>query len=110
MKAFALADLLASQASEGRAYLEFLREQSLSAGLYVLPAGDVDRQSPHSEDEVYVVLSGSGLFTAGDETRSVRDGDTLFVGAGVPHRFHDISEELRVIVVFAPPEYSRQSG
>ena len=76
----------------------------MSAGLYVLPAGAVDGQSPHNEDEIYVVLAGGARFTAGDETRDVAPGDVIFVAAGVPHRFHDITEELRLIVVFAPPE------
>jgi quercetin dioxygenase-like cupin family protein len=85
-------------------YLEFLRSGSLSAGLHVLPAGADDEQQPHCEDEVYVVAAGGSLFTAGSDTREVRAGDVLYVAAGVPHRFHDISEELRLIVVFAPPE------
>lgn len=106
MKAFAIADLVASGAANGRPYLEFVREESMSVGLYVLPAAGVDRQKPHTEDEVYVVMSGTALFTAGDQTRPIQRGDTLFVAAGVTHRFHDISEELRVIVVFAPPEGS----
>jgi len=107
MKAFGLADLLASQATEDQPYHEFLREESMSAGLYVLPATGVDGQSPHTEDEIYILLSGAAQFTAGDETRPVRAGDTLFVGAGVSHKFHDITDELRVIVVFAPPEGSK---
>jgi len=78
----------------------------MSVGVYVLPAGGVDRQKPHTEDEVYVVLSGTALFTAGDQTRPIQRGDTLFVAAGVDHRFHDISDDLHVIVVFAPPEGS----
>ena len=45
----------------------------------MLPAGGVDGQKPHIEDEVYVVLSGTALFTAGDQTRPVQRGDTLFV-------------------------------
>jgi mannose-6-phosphate isomerase-like protein (cupin superfamily) len=98
--------LLQGQRSDGRSYVEFLRTGSLSAGLYVLPAGAVDAQTPHSEDEVYIVMAGGSLFTAGSETREVRAGDVLFVASGVPHRFHDISEELRAIVVFAPPEGS----
>lgn len=93
------------RAAEGP-YLEFIRSGALSAGLYFLPAGAVDEQGPHSEDEVYVVIAGGALFTAGEATREVRAGDVLFVAAGVPHRFHDISEELRLIVVFAPPEGS----
>jgi mannose-6-phosphate isomerase-like protein (cupin superfamily) len=106
VRAFAIADLVASGAAVGRTYLEFVREESMSVGAYVLPAGAIDRQKPHTEDEVYVVLSGTALFTAGDQTRPVQRGDTLFVAAGVPHRFHDITDELRLIVVFAPPEGS----
>jgi quercetin dioxygenase-like cupin family protein len=101
--------LLEAQQVGGRPYLEFLRRPSLSVGLYVLPAGGVDTQQPHTEDEVYVVAAGGALFTAGDQTREVRAGDVLFVAAGVAHRFHDISEELRLIVVFAPPEGSLAS-
>lgn len=52
-------------------------------------------------------MAGGALFTAGNETREVRAGDVIFVAAGVPHRFHDISEELRIVVVFAPAEGTR---
>lgn len=69
----------------------------------MLAAGAMDEQQPHGQDEVYVVMAGGALFTAADESREVRAGDILFVAAGVPHRFHDISEELRLIV-FAPAE------
>jgi mannose-6-phosphate isomerase-like protein (cupin superfamily) len=104
--AHGLADLITRRETGGSPYLEFLRSRSLSAGLYVLAAGAVDAQSPHAEDEVYVVLDGRARFTAGDATQTVEAGDTLFVAAGVPHRFHDIEAELRLIVVFAPPEGS----
>ena len=104
MKAYAIADLLAAGGGAERPYLEFVREESMSVGVYVLPAGAVDGQQLHTEDEVYVVLSGTALFTAGDQTRPVQRGDTLFVAAGVAHRFHHITDELRLIVVFAPPE------
>ena len=76
----------------------------------MLEAGGVDRQQPHTEDEAYVVLAGVAGFTAGTETRSVGPGDTIFVAAGVPHRFHDIAETLRLIVVFGPAEGSRAAG
>ena len=99
-----LADLLAGQSAGPKAYLEFLRSESLSVGIYVLGVGDVDRQQPHREDEIYVVLSGRSHFTAGDETREVNPGDTIFVAAGVPHRFHDVTADMQLIVVFAPPE------
>ena len=107
MDAFPLAELEARRAAAGDAYLEFLSVPDLSAGLYVLEAGAVDRQQPHAEDEVYVVLEGRSRFTAGDETRDVGPGDTLFVPATVPHHFHDIVETLRLVVVFGPAEGSR---
>jgi mannose-6-phosphate isomerase-like protein (cupin superfamily) len=106
VKAYALADLAGSAEASGRSYLEFIREESMSVGLYLLPADAVDRQRPHTEDEVYVVLSGTALFTAGDQTRPIQRGDTIFVAAGVAHRFHDITDALRLVVVFAPPEGS----
>jgi mannose-6-phosphate isomerase-like protein (cupin superfamily) len=40
----------------------------------------------------------------GDEERAVGPGDVIHVAATVAHRFHDISEDLEVVVVFAPPE------
>lgn len=101
---FSWASLLETHRQSEQRYLEFIRSPSLSTGLYVLPAGSLDEQEPHSEDEVYVVMAGGALFTAGVETREVRAGDILYVAAHLPHRFHDISEELRLIVVFAPPE------
>lgn len=99
-----LADLLADQSAEGKAYLEFIRNQQMSVGLYVLRAGDIDRQQPHREDEIYVVMRGRGRFTAGDEMRDIQGGDVIFVPAALPHRFHDITDELHLVVVFAPPE------
>jgi len=104
MDARPLADLVRLQADAGRPYLEFIRSQAMSVGLYVLEPGAVDRQSPHFEDEIYVVLAGRSQFTASTRTRDVAPGDVIYVPAGVPHRFHDITEQLRVIVVFAPPE------
>ena len=105
--AWELADLVARGAASGRPYLEFLRVPDLSVGLYVLDVGDVDRQSPHSEDEAYVVMSGRSRFRMGDEDVSVGPGSTLFVAAGVGHRFHDVVERLVILVAFGPAEGSR---
>lgn len=107
MQSFTLAELVERQAEGERPYLEFLREASLSVGLYVLPAGGIDPQRPHTEDEVYCVLAGRSRFTAGGEEIEVSPGSVIFVAAEVEHRFHDIAEELRVVVLFAPPEGSR---
>jgi mannose-6-phosphate isomerase-like protein (cupin superfamily) len=106
MRAFELANLLAERRHSGRAYLEVLRVPALSAGVYVLPAGGVDLQKPHAEDEVYYVVSGKGTVRVGEDDRAVTAGTVIFVGAGVEHRFHSISEELTLLVFFAPAETS----
>jgi mannose-6-phosphate isomerase-like protein (cupin superfamily) len=106
MDAWELAELLARRANGGRPYLEFIRTASLSAGLYVLGRGATDRQQPHTEDEVYYVVRGAGRVTVADETRDVAAGSVVFVAATVPHRFHDIAEELQIVAFFAPPEGS----
>lgn len=105
------AEVLArDHARGGRLYHEFLRASALSAGLYVLDAGGVDPQTPHAEDEVYVVLAGRGRFLAAEEDRAVGAGDVLYVRRGVEHRFHTITERLMVVVLFAPPEGSCASS
>ena len=104
MQAFDFNHLIQQQADASDAYLEFLRESSLSMGLYVLPASGVDPQQPHGEDEVYVVMSGRGQIAVGGEDRAVQAGSIVFVAAGVEHRFHDIEEALRLLVFFAPAE------
>jgi mannose-6-phosphate isomerase-like protein (cupin superfamily) len=110
MDAFDLAELAARRSALGQPYLEFLTVPDLSAGLYVLPAGGVDGQRPHTEDEIYYVVSGRARVTVGDDVRDVEPGSIVFVGASVPHRFHEIAEELTLLVVFGPAEYSRGPG
>ena len=92
------------RAQTGKLYREFLRVPAMSAGLYVLPAGGTDPQKPHREDEIYYVVRGRARFKAGSEDREVAVGSVIFVGAGVEHRFYDVTEELAVLVVFAPAE------
>lgn len=99
-----LNDLLSAPSEEQRGYPEVLRVAALSAGVYKLAAGSEDLQSPHSEDEVYVVLRGRARVTVGAELVTVAPGSFLYVPAGVPHQFHDIEEDLAVLVVFSPPE------
>jgi mannose-6-phosphate isomerase-like protein (cupin superfamily) len=85
---------------------EVLRSELLSVGLYVLPAGGVDEQAPHTEDEVYYAVRGHSRFRVGDSDVPVRPGTLLFVPAETAHFFHDISEELILVVFWAPPEGS----
>jgi mannose-6-phosphate isomerase-like protein (cupin superfamily) len=110
MDAFELADLLARREAIGAPYLEFVTVPDLSDGLYVLAAGQPDLQQPHTEDEVYYVISGRGRVTVGDDVRDVRAGSIGFVATAVPHRFHDITEDLTLLVAFGPAEGSRATA
>jgi mannose-6-phosphate isomerase-like protein (cupin superfamily) len=104
VKAFRLDDLDAERAAEQGAYLKFLNEKHFSMGLYALEPGAPDPQSPHEQDEVYVVVSGRATLLVGDAVTDVARGSVVFVPAGVPHRFRQITEPLRVLVFFSPPE------
>jgi mannose-6-phosphate isomerase-like protein (cupin superfamily) len=103
---FDLPTVSAERAQAGQLYQEFLRVPALSAGIYVLPAGGSDPQKPHKEDEVYYVVRGHAKMRVGSEERVVKSGSVIFVAAQVEHRFFDISEELEVLVFFAPAESS----
>src|SRR5260370_563664 len=104
MQVFDMSKVLAERASAQRAYLEFLRVPALSVGVYHLKAGQADPQQPHTEDEVYYVLSGKARFRAGQEQLTVGAGSVLFVERAAEHRFFDIVEDLTVLVFFAPAE------
>ena len=88
---------------------EVLRSDLLSVGLYLLPAGGNDDQEPHSEDEVYYAVRGRAVLRVGVEEHRVQPGTLLFVPARAVHFFHDISEELVLVVFWAPPEGSVQT-
>jgi mannose-6-phosphate isomerase-like protein (cupin superfamily) len=101
---FHLSQLEKQRTQAGKRYLEFLRISEMSAGLYVLPAGGTDAQSPHREDELYYVVRGRARMRAGAEDREIGEGSVIFVAAKVEHRFYDIQEDLVVLVFFAPAE------
>jgi mannose-6-phosphate isomerase-like protein (cupin superfamily) len=108
VQAWDIATLDAARVAEGRAYHEFLSVPDLSGGLYVLDAGATDPQSPHAEDELYVVMAGRATVIVGEESAAVGPGSVVFVAARVPHRFTDITERLVLVVAFGPAEGSRQ--
>jgi quercetin dioxygenase-like cupin family protein len=97
-------DIDLQRAQSGKLYREFLRLPAMSAGLYVLPAGATDPQRPHHEDEMYYVIRGRARFRAGEEDGEISAGSVLFVAAEVEHHFYAITEELAVLVFFAPAE------
>lgn len=90
----------------GNAWLEFLDVPTLSMGVYSIPTGTDDREThdPHDRDEVYVGLTGQGRLTADGEEFNVESGVVVYVKAGVVHYFHDVTEDLSLLVFFAGPE------
>jgi mannose-6-phosphate isomerase-like protein (cupin superfamily) len=71
----------------------------LELGVYVLVAPEADRQQPHDDDEVYVVLEGTGVLEVERASVRVATGDAVFVEAGAEHRF-TAYEQLAVLVIF----------
>jgi mannose-6-phosphate isomerase-like protein (cupin superfamily) len=110
MDAFDLQGLRERRVAGGGPWLEFVRSPDLSAGIYELAAGERDPQSPHTEDELYHVISGRATVRVDEEDRIVGPGSLVFVPAGLPHRFHAIEEDLTILVVFGPAERSRADG
>jgi len=101
---FQTSELLHEREAGGNRYLEFLRLPTMSAGLYVLPAGGQDQQRPHKQDEMYYVIKGRARMKSGSEDHPVGPGTIVFVAADVHHHFYDLAEELEVLVFFAPAE------
>jgi mannose-6-phosphate isomerase-like protein (cupin superfamily) len=101
---FNMDELSAQNATTDLPYLEFMRVGSMSGYIYELPAGATDEQTPHDQDEIYYVVKGRSDFTVDDETVAIKPGDILFVKKFANHLFSNISEDLSLLVVFAPPD------
>ena len=88
-------------------YREHVRCADMSVGTYCIPAGGRDGQVPHTEDEVYVVVRGCATLVTDACTVAVSPGSVIFLPAGEVHHFTDVTEDLSVVVVFAPSERTR---
>ncbi len=110
MQAFEISEITEAQQEAGKVWQEFVRTGLLSAGVYRLPQDGVDGQQPHTEDEVYYIVSGRGQIRVGPEDREVKPGSIVLVEAGVEHRFHSIREDLTILVFFGPAEYSLKTS
>jgi mannose-6-phosphate isomerase-like protein (cupin superfamily) len=88
-------------------WAEHLRVPDLSVGTYSIPAGGADTQTPHTEDEIYVVTSGRAVIETPGGTAPVSPGSVIFVPAREEHRFTNVTEDLALLVIFAPAEESR---
>ena len=107
MDTFEILDLVTMQQKLNERYLEFFMGEKLSMGLYVLHVDEVDPQNPHTEDEMYYVVNGRATLTVNGEDRQVQPGTVIFVETGAQHKFHSITENLILLVVFAPPRGSQ---
>ena len=106
MERFSLADVQRLLAAGDSPYHEFLHVPAMSAGVYELGVGEEDGQQPHTEDELYYVISGKATLLVGEENMPVEAGSMIYVPARVVHRFHTITEALTILVFFAPAEYT----
>jgi mannose-6-phosphate isomerase-like protein (cupin superfamily) len=104
-----LSDLVARLARDRHDFAEFFRAPSGTLSLTVArwPAGSIDDQQPHTEDEVYYVASGRAELSIGEEAVAVEPGSVAFVAAGVEHRFRDITQDLEVLVFWSPARHTR---
>src|SRR2546423_14823175 len=102
MHAFGIPEALDRLRGAGGGYEIVHESPGLELGVYVLVAPEPDRQQPHADDEVYVVLEGSGTLEVEDERVDLREGQAVFVPAGAEHRFVGY-EQLAVLVVFERP-------
>jgi mannose-6-phosphate isomerase-like protein (cupin superfamily) len=87
-------------AGAGGGYEAVHESPGLEIGVYVLVAPEPDRQQPHEDDEVYIVLEGRGTLDVAGESVELSEGHAAFVPAGAEHRFVGY-EQLAVLVIFA---------
>lgn len=99
---------LPAQTEDQLRFVTLLQRGSLSVELYA-PQGE-DRQTPHAQDELYVIIAGRGEFLNGAERHPFQAGDVLFVPAGMEHRFLSFSDDFQTWVIFFGPEGGEQPG
>jgi len=103
VRAFDTRDAVERLRAAGGGYEIVHESPGLELGVYVLVAPEPDRQQPHEDDEVYVVLEGNGTLEVEGERVDLREGQAVFVPADADHRFVGY-EQLAVVVVFERPK------
>jgi mannose-6-phosphate isomerase-like protein (cupin superfamily) len=91
-------------------WIVHLDSDDLSVGTYSIPAGGLDDQTPHTEDEIYLVRAGRATLVTSSGTAEVGPGSVVFVPAMEAHQFTEIGEDLALLVIFAPPYGSRAAS
>jgi mannose-6-phosphate isomerase-like protein (cupin superfamily) len=89
-------DILSELDKHGGYFIDFITTRHIQAGILRLHAGEEDTQEPHSVDEVYCVIRGTGLINLKRKDYPIKEGTSIFVAAGTEHRFHGNSEDLVV--------------
>lgn len=99
---FNLSDVIKKRQEAGGAWLEFFSAPNMSMGIYNIPAGTSDHEThhPHDRDEMYLAVSGNGRLTVDGQQFVVGANTVVYVKAGVEHHFHDVTEDLTVLVCF----------
>jgi mannose-6-phosphate isomerase-like protein (cupin superfamily) len=100
-KVFDLQNLLTQLENKGGYFLDFLKVRNLEAGIIVLHPEQEDTQEPHSADELYYIIEGTGSMELGKMIISVKKGSMVFVPARLPHKFYGNKEDLVVLYMFA---------
>jgi mannose-6-phosphate isomerase-like protein (cupin superfamily) len=95
--------------TDGRRSTYPIRHGTMRVGVYA-PRPPLDPQQPHEQDELYIVIGGSGTFVKGEDRRAFKAGDAIFVEAGVPHRFEGFGEDFATWVVFWGPPGGEAQG
>jgi len=106
MHAFGVGSAVEKLRAAGGGYEIVHESPGLELGVYVLVAPEPDKQQPHEDDEIYVVLEGEGVLQVEGTDVPVKEGDAVFVEAGADHRF-TAYEQLAVLVVFERGSSSR---
>jgi len=100
--------LLGLPGPDGQRFATVFEHGSLVVEIYA-PRG-IDPQKPHTQDEIYLVVTGSGEYVCGETRQSFAPTDLLFAAAGVEHRFESFTEDLTVWVIFYGPEGGEANG
>jgi mannose-6-phosphate isomerase-like protein (cupin superfamily) len=88
--------------AKGQLYLKMAEHGSMSVEIY-RPI-KTDPQTPHKQDELYIIISGTGVFFKNDQRTTFRAGDVLFIEAGIKHRFENFTDDFMTWVIFYGPE------
>ena len=98
MQKIAIRDAVVRLRESASDYAELIEDGRFDLGLY--QPVDVDSQTPHARDELYIVAKGAGRFICAGETKPFAAGDVFFVTAGTDHRFVEFSEDFAIWVIF----------